>query len=198
MGDDDAGAAGLGECLFHCDPQAWRVFDVDGGEGLINQHCPGACRQSPGQRHPGCLATGELTRFPGGEAGCVQAFQHLQGPGLGLSPADPLGPRPVGDIAQHIEMREQQRLLPEESDATPVSRYEMPGVHEDLTIDAEVAPVGFQHPAQQIQQRRLAGPIGADHREHPPRQHLQAGLVVACAQSPVPVQSAHDLLLPRP
>ena len=35
MGDDDAGTAGLGECLFHRDPQAWRVFDVDGGEELI-------------------------------------------------------------------------------------------------------------------------------------------------------------------
>ena len=142
--------------------------------------------------------TGEFTGSAGGEVGGVQLFQPLQGQRLGVVAPQPLGAGPVGDVAQHVEMREQQRLLPEQADAPPVGGHEMTGVDQNLVVDTEAAAVGFQQSAQQVQQRRFPGSVRADHGEHPPRRYVQDGLVVAGVEGSLPVQSLHDLILPFP
>ena len=198
MGDDDAGAADLGEGRLDRHPQPGRVLDVNGGEGFVDQHCAGPGGQRPGQRDPRRLAAGEFTGPAGGEIGGIQALQHLQRQRPGLVAPEFLGAGPVGDVAQHVEVREQQRLLSEQTDAAPVGGHETAGVDQDLAVDVEAAAVGFQQPAQQVQQRRFPGPVRADHGQYPPRRHVQAGFVVAGIEGSLPVQSLHDLVLPFP
>ena len=65
VGDDDAGAADLGEGRLDRHPQPGCVLDVHGGEGFVDQHCAGSGGQRPGQRYPCGLAAGEFSGSAG-------------------------------------------------------------------------------------------------------------------------------------
>ena len=84
---------------------------IEGGHRLVQQQQLRLCGQRPGDRHPLSLAAGELAGPPSGELGHPHLIQPVLGVCVGRLPAHPGDPRAEGDVLDHAEMREQQRIL---------------------------------------------------------------------------------------
>ena len=140
--------------------------DVQRCEGLVEQQQVGARGERAGERDPLLLAAGELRRPPVGERGHVDGVEQLPGPGRRGAAGHPLGTRPERDVGQRGQVREQQGLLGEQPDPTPVRGHVHAGVGERPAADPDVPGVGPQQAGEHVEQRRLARPVGAEDGQH--------------------------------
>ena len=135
---------------------------------LVGQQEPGPKQQGARQRHPLLLAARKLARPVREPVGQADARQHRRRP-LGAEP-----PRLPQDEPRHHgvlergELRQQVVELEDEADL-PVAELRQPrGVHRrhvDAVEGDRAGRRGVERP-QDLEQRRLADPRGADHRGH--------------------------------
>ena len=166
VGDEDSGPPAVAEGPAQQRPHRRHGVDVQRREGLVEQQQVGARGERAGERDPLLLAAGELRRPPVGEPGHVDGVEQLPGAGRRGAAGHPLGTRPERDVGQRGEVREQQGLLGEEPDATPVRGHVHTGVGERPATDPDVPGVGPQQAGEDVEQRRLARPVGAEDGQH--------------------------------
>ena len=140
----------VGQKLF---PQ----WPVETGHWFIQHQQPRARRQRARQRHALRLAAGESVDRPPAEAAQPHQFQQLPYPPRALGGAPGPHAQAEGDVARHVQMREQRLVLKHQSEAAPVGGH---GRHRP-TLPAHLAGMRLQ-PGDHPQQGGLAAPAGAE------------------------------------
>ena len=148
-------------------------LQVERAERLVEQQHLWPVDQRAGERDALALAAGQL-------AGAARAIarQPHQGERLlgGLAPlglADALDHQAVGDVVEHVEMREQRIVLEDGVDVAPVGRDAVGALAENL----DMAGGRLLEAGDQAQARRLAGARRAEHGEELARPDVEVDRV---------------------
>ena len=191
VGDQHGDPGVRREVAAELDPQRRGHADVEPGERLVEQQQRGVGGERARDRHPLGLAAGELARPPAGEVAQPDPGQPVAGRGPGLGAPGPSGPGAEGDVVEGGEVREEHLVLEDHPDRAVPRR-------ERQQVDAAEAgvPGGGHQAGQGVQQRGLAGAVGADHGHHvarlrgerqvDPARHPQVEVERAGHETPVP------------
>src|SRR5690606_23297248 len=103
------------------------AYLIESGERFVHQDETGSRQERTGERHALRLAARERCRAPRREGGEAEALDH------GFDrPRRPRAAGGVGEVAAHVEMREEPGLLEHRGDAAAVRGNEAPAVLPDL------------------------------------------------------------------
>ena len=97
-------------------------LQVERAERLVEQQHLGLVDQRAGERHALALAAGKLARPARAVAGQPHQLERLLGGLAPLGLADALDHQPVGDVVEHVQMREQRIVLEDGVDVAPIGR----------------------------------------------------------------------------
>lgn len=146
-------------------PQHGGGGDVERGHRFVEQHQGRTRRQRPRDRHPLRLTAGQLSRLAIGELGGVDLGQEL------LRDVS-CGTRPEArrtwterHVVAHAEVREQQRVLGQQGDASGVRGHPAVFVEQHPSVELGAPGVGTQQPGDQAEHGRLARTVRAEHRD---------------------------------
>ena len=121
MGDEDDGP--VGEHPAQRLPQGRGDGDVERGHRLVEQQQPGVGGERAGHRDPLGLPAGELAGAPVGELGDADLLEPACGAARApYGGAAPRAARAEGDVVEHAQVREEQRVLGEQRDPPGVRR----------------------------------------------------------------------------
>jgi hypothetical protein len=174
---------------------------IQRGQRFIEQQQIRLYGESPGQRHPLRLASGELPGLRPGLLGQPDAAQPVGRLRPGGRAVDAAAPRPERDIVQRAQVRKEQVVLEHHADRPALGRDRCTvGRLVEYTIgQADVSGREWQEAGQGPQGRGLAGPVRAEERHdlaggHADRQVEPEGPAV---DNQVGVEKIHEIHLSR-
>ncbi|GAB3841905.1 hypothetical protein GCM10029963_14000 [Micromonospora andamanensis] len=143
MGDQQGGAAVVGEVVLELGAGVESGTGVEGGERLVQQEQGRFDGEGTSQRHPLGLPAGEVPRFASGVFGEPDPGQPVRCPLSGPVPVEALAARPERDVVQGGQVREEQVVLEDDTDRPLLGRGPQAtgGIVQVTAGDAEV-PVG--------------------------------------------------------
>ncbi len=140
--------------------------DVEAGERLVEQQHGGLAGQGAGQRDPLCLTTRQLVRTARGERADPEPVEPLLSDPLCLGPPGAPAPGPERDVVQRTEVREQLLALEGQAEA-PLTHQQRHRTRARPPLTGDLDPPRVtEQPGDRVQQRRLPGAVGAEHRDH--------------------------------
>ena len=166
------------------------LTDVHPRRRLVQQQQPWLHRQRPAELQQALLAIRQIRRHGVALAGEADEFEGLQRPAAHLGLLPRLAERAVQrrlqerpperrvcapvlaehHVLEHGHVAEQADVL--EGPGDPERRAPVrPEPPERSLQEADFPGIGRHHPGEQIEQRRLAGPVGADDRVYAPLPH---------------------------
>ena len=162
---------------------------VERRERLVEQQDRRLRQQRPPDRHPLRLAAGQVGRTPPQQVGDAQQFHHRVQSERRLLAA--LRVAAVQQVAAHVAVREQSRVLEHIADAAPVRGHVDAGggIEQHPAIDGDAPGHRSQQPGDGIEHRGLARARRPGQGQHPRAgfdPHL--ALEVAPAQQHVDVE----------
>ncbi|MNO63306.1 hypothetical protein D3C76_540120 [compost metagenome] len=173
MGDEDEGDAQLALQLFQLALHLFAQFQVQRAQWLIEQQHPRAVDQRPGQGHALTLAARQLCRLARAIAGQGHHGQGFFGAAVAFGLAHAFYLQAIGDVVQHVHVREQRIVLEHCVDVTLVGR-QASGLD---PLDADRTAGGLLEACDQAQAGGLARAGRAEHGEEFAIDDVDADLV---------------------
>jgi hypothetical protein len=148
----------IDEELVQLGPDRATGVRIEGGQRLVQEQDVGLARERPRQRDALALASREVGRPSVGEPGDPQSLEQLGN--------DVAATRSKGDVAAHVEMREQRVLLEHEPDTPSLGRkVDLPrSVEPGLVAVRDHSLLRTEKSGNGAQNARLARAGGADER----------------------------------
>ena len=138
--------------------------DVKRGQRLVEQQQPGFGGEGAGHGDPLRLPAGQLVGAAVGERLHTNGAQPAIGDAPRVDPGCASGPRTELHVLPHGQVREQQRLLREQSHAAAVRRGPGAGqVEQHVVAERRPAGVGADEPGEHPEHGGLACAVRAEH-----------------------------------
>ena len=116
---------------------------VEGGEGLVEEQQPGFGGEGPGQCDPLGLTAGEGPGSVLSPVGQADPVEPRRGPGPSLGFTHAPGPQPESHVFESGQVGEQEIVLKDHADGTPIGGNEdvLRRIVQDSTIESKTAVV---------------------------------------------------------
>ncbi len=140
---------------------------IERRQGLVHQQHAGLAEQGPADGHPLALAAGQVAWPAREQVGDPQHRHHLVELGDDRPFADPV--RAVTQVAGHIEVGEQPRVLEHPADGAALHGDVDPafGIEQHLAVQHDTPLVGSDRAGDGGERLALSGPGRAEQRRHP-------------------------------
>ena len=153
------------EDLGHGVQQPQPGFQIEAGEGLVEQQHPRTRRQRPRQRDPLLLSSGEgLGQGIAQRTQAGQLQQFVDAP-CGFSRRQT--PQAIANVALHGHVREQGEVLEHQPDPTAFRVEGQAWLADQAITDADLPSRNIHEPGQRPEQGGLAAAARADQRQPP-------------------------------
>ena len=165
VGDQQGGGVGERQGTAYGSGGAAAQARVEGRERLVEQYDGGPGRQGAGECDALLLAAGELVGTSRAEVGGqLDQVEHLGDPVTAVRVPALLAAEAEGDVAGHVEVREQRALLGDVAHPAGLGRHRPDAVagHHGVA-EGDGARLGLEEAGDQPQQRGLPAPGGAEH-----------------------------------